>query len=76
MRRNASAQPNTIALCKKHSVAVGIHTGGVEYTQKYLELGCNFVTLGSDSGHMMKSAAKELAAARGSQEKQRESTGY
>ena len=65
-----------IALCKKHSVAVGIHTGGIEYTQKYLELGCNFVTLGSDSGHMMKSAAKELAAARGSQEKQRESTGY
>jgi 4-hydroxy-2-oxoheptanedioate aldolase len=65
-----------IGLCKKHGVAVGIHTGGIEYTQKYLALGCNFVTLGSDSGHMTKNAAKELAAARGSQEKQRESTGY
>jgi 2-keto-3-deoxy-L-rhamnonate aldolase RhmA len=65
-----------IGLCKKHGVAVGIHTGGIEYTQKYLALGCNFVTLGSDAGHMAKNAAKELAAARGSQEKQRESTGY
>jgi 4-hydroxy-2-oxoheptanedioate aldolase len=65
-----------LALCKKHGVAAGIHTGGIEYTQKYLELGFNFVTLGSDSGHMTKHAAKELAAARGGQEKQRESSGY
>ncbi len=65
-----------IGLCKKHNVAVGIHTGGIEYTQKYLALGCNFVTLGSDSGHMMKNAVKELAAARGGQAQQRESTGY
>ena len=28
-----------LALCKKHKVAAGIHTGGIEYTQKYLELG-------------------------------------
>ncbi|NCF33755.1 MAG: 2,4-dihydroxyhept-2-ene-1,7-dioic acid aldolase [Proteobacteria bacterium] len=65
-----------IGLCKKHDVAVGIHTGGIEYTQKYWALGCNFVTLGSDAGHIAKNAAKELAAVRGNQEKQRESTGY
>ena len=49
---------------QKHGVAVGIHTGGIEYTQKYLELGCNFIAMGSDSGHMMKAAVKELAEAR------------
>lgn len=60
----------------RHSKAIGIHTSSLAYAQKYLELGFNFVTLGSESGHMMKNAAKELAAARGTQESQRESTGY
>jgi 2-keto-3-deoxy-L-rhamnonate aldolase RhmA len=64
------------SVCKANDVAIGIHTGGLEYTQKYLELGFNFVTLGSESGHMMKNAARELSAARGVQEKQRETTGY
>jgi hypothetical protein len=41
-----------------------------------LALGFNFVTLGSDSGHMTKNAVKELAAARGGVETQRENTGY
>ena len=64
------------ATCKNAGIACGIHTSSLEYTQKYLELGMNYVTLGSESGHMMKNAAKELAEARGTQEKQRESTGY
>ena len=64
------------SVCKSHGVAIGIHTSSLEYAQKYLSLGFNFVTLGSDSGHMTKNAAKELAAARGTQEQQRESTGY
>jgi len=64
------------SVCQANQVAIGIHTSSLEYTQKYLELGFNFVTLGSESGHMMKNAAKELAAARGTQEQQRESTGY
>ncbi|MEM7079949.1 MAG: aldolase/citrate lyase family protein [Pseudomonadota bacterium] len=63
-------------VCRKHNVAIGIHTGSLKYTQKYLELGMNFVTLGSDSGFMARGAFKELAEARGTQEKQRESTGY
>lgn len=63
-------------VCRKHEVAIGIHTSSLEYAQKYLDLGFNFVTLGSESGHMMKNAARELAAARGTTEKKRESTGY
>jgi len=34
------------------------------------------VTLGSDGGWLMGAAARELAAARGSQEESREKTGY
>ena len=64
------------SICQKHGVAIGIHTSSLEYTRKYLELGFNFVTLGSDAGHMAKNAASELAAARGTVEKERESTGY
>lgn len=63
-------------VCRKHDIAIGIHTSSLEYTQKYLALGFNFVTLRSESGHMMTNAAKELAAAKGSVEQQRESTGY
>lgn len=62
--------------CADAGIACGIHTSSLEYTQKYLAEGMNYVTLGSDSGHMTKNAAKELAAARGSVEEQRESTGY
>ena len=65
-----------VATCKKHGVPVGIHTGGLAYTQRRLEAGFNFVTLGSDGGFMMKAVAADLAAARDSQEKERESTGY
>lgn len=64
------------AACKANGIAMGIHTSSLEYTQKYLDLGFNFVTLGSESGHMMKNAAKELAAARGTVQEKRESTGY
>ncbi len=64
------------SVARDNGIAIGIHTSSLEYTQKYLELGFNFVTLGSESGHMMKNAARELAAARGTQEQQRESTGY
>ncbi len=65
-----------LATAKKHGVAAGIHTSSLEYTQKYLALGFHFVTLATDSVHMVKNAARELAAARGTQQQQRESTGY
>ncbi len=62
--------------CNAHGLAAGIHTSSLEYAQKYLALGFHFVTLGSESGHMIKNAARELAAARGTAEEKRESTGY
>jgi 2-keto-3-deoxy-L-rhamnonate aldolase RhmA len=64
------------SVCVKHNLAIGIHTSSLDYAQKYLSLGFNFVTLGSDAGHMMKNAGRELAAARGTAQAQRESTGY
>ena len=64
------------SVCKAAGKAIGIHTSSLEFTQKYLSLGFNFVTLGSESGHMMKNAAKELSEARGTVTEQRESTGY
>ncbi|HBK18007.1 MAG TPA: 2,4-dihydroxyhept-2-ene-1,7-dioic acid aldolase, partial [Gammaproteobacteria bacterium] len=62
--------------CKAHGLAAGIHTSSLEFTQKYLALGFNFVTLAGDVGHMAKNAARELAAARGTEGPSRESTGY
>ncbi len=62
--------------CRAHGIAAGIHTSSLEYTQKYLELGFHFVTLGSESGHMMQNAARELAQARGTAQSRRENTGY
>jgi 4-hydroxy-2-oxoheptanedioate aldolase len=62
--------------CQQHNLPVGIHTGGLKFAQKRLEAGFNFVTLGGDTGFMMKAAYSDLAAARGTQEKVRENTGY
>ena len=58
-----------LASCRKHGVPVGIHTGGLAYTQRRLEAGFNFVTLGTDSGFLMQAVNSDLAAARGTQEK-------
>ncbi len=62
--------------CKKHKVPVGIHTGGIAYTQIRLAAGFNFVTLNSDAGFMATALYAELAAARGTLKKERENTGY
>ena len=62
--------------CHRHGLAIGIHTGSLEYTRRYLDFGFNFVTLGSDLGFMVRTAAADLAAIRGTMEKQREKTGY
>jgi 4-hydroxy-2-oxoheptanedioate aldolase len=62
--------------CRSHGVAAGIHTSSLAYTQRYLEAGFNFVTLGSDAGFMLRQAGHDLAAARGSVAGEREKTGY
>lgn len=62
--------------CKKHKVPVGIHTGGIAYTQIRLAAGFDFVTLNSDTGFMATAMYAELASARGGIRKDRENTGY
>jgi 4-hydroxy-2-oxoheptanedioate aldolase len=54
-----------IKACQRHGVAPGIHTNSVEYTQKYLDLGCLMVTLGSDTGFMTAKATADLHTVRG-----------
>jgi 4-hydroxy-2-oxoheptanedioate aldolase len=65
-----------LATCKRHRVPAGIHTSSLAWAQRRLAAGFEFVTLGSDAGFMMSAAARELAAARGAAEQQRERTGY
>lgn len=74
--KHAATVQQILDACRKHGVAAGIHTSSLEYTQRYLEHGFNMITLGSDGGWLMAGAARELAAARGTQEEGREKTGY
>ena len=50
--------------CRRHGVTPGIHTGSVDYSTKYLELGFQMVTLGSDTGFMTARATADLAQVR------------
>ena len=54
--------------CRATGVATGIHTSSVKYTRRYLDLGFNFVTLGSDARFMAKAATADLAAVHGGRE--------
>jgi len=74
--KHAETVQKILDACRKHGVAAGIHTSSLAYTQRYLAAGFNLITLGSDSGFMMRMAAQELATAKGTQAEQREKTGY
>ena len=63
--RHLEAVRSILDACRRHGVTPGIHTGSVEYASKYLELGFQMVTLGSDTGWMTARAAFDLAAVRG-----------
>ena len=56
---------NILTACKKAGIAAGIHTGSLDYSKRYLEMGFNLVTLGADSAFMGRLARQELRAARG-----------
>ena len=63
--------------CKKHNIGAGIHTGSLDYTKRYLEMGFNMVTLGTDNAFMGRLARQELGEARGDSGISKvESTGY
>ena len=70
----------TVALiqttCRKHGVAIGIHTSSQAFTRRYLDMGFNLVTITSDLRAMLRAAGEDLAAARRSSAQQREETGY
>ncbi|MEX2327175.1 MAG: aldolase/citrate lyase family protein [Pseudomonadales bacterium] len=50
--------------CKKHGIAAGIHTGGMEFTRRFLDQGFHMVTLATDNGLLGRMARSELKAAR------------
>ena len=52
------------ATARKHGCHVGIHTGSLEYTKRYLEQGFDLVMLGSDTAFMGRLANQELRSAR------------
>ncbi len=64
------------ATCRRHNVAIGIHTSSLEYTRRYLEQGFHMVTLGTDSAFMQRMARKELSEARTHAVKEVENSGY
>ena len=51
--------------CRRHGVAPGMHTGGLEFTTKWLKAGFRMVTMGSDLGAMREKVAWDLATVRG-----------
>lgn len=65
-----------LAACRKNNIAAGIHTGSLQQTQFHLEQGFNFVTLGTDSAFMARTASTELAQAKETAAVERENTGY
>ncbi len=62
--------------CAQAGIAVGIHTSSVQYTRRFLDMGFQFVTLGTDSGFMQRAALADLRAVRDSSKKDVEKTGY
>jgi 4-hydroxy-2-oxoheptanedioate aldolase len=74
--RHLATVENIQAICKSHGVPVGIHTNSLDFAKRRLAAGFDFVTLGTDSGFLMQAVNSELAAARGVQRRDRESTGY
>jgi 4-hydroxy-2-oxoheptanedioate aldolase len=48
------------AACRRHGVTPGIHTGSAEFTKKWLKVGFQMVTLGTDSGFMRARAVADL----------------
>jgi 4-hydroxy-2-oxoheptanedioate aldolase len=55
---------NIVSVCKAANVPCGCHTSSLAWAQRRLQMGFNFVTLGSDAGFMMRAANSELRAAK------------
>jgi len=73
---HAAAVQKILEACQTAGIAAGIHTSSLEYTQRYLAAGFNFVTLGSDAGFMMRAAADDLMTLRNAEVRSGDKTGY
>jgi len=58
------AQQKIAEACKRHGVVAGIHNSTATYALKMIAQGYQFVTLASDSRHMARKAAEEVAVVR------------
>ena len=52
---------NILKHAKKHNIIAGIHNGTPEYAKKMIEIGFQFVTIGSDQRHMSSGARSTVA---------------
>lgn len=60
--KHEAAVARILEACRRHGVAPGIHTASVEFTQRYLDMGFQMVTLGSEYHWMRNGAAADLGA--------------
>ncbi|MBT7369054.1 MAG: 2,4-dihydroxyhept-2-ene-1,7-dioic acid aldolase, partial [Gammaproteobacteria bacterium] len=61
---HAETVTHILQTAKKHGIAAGIHTTGVEQTRLYIDQGFHMVTLGSDKQFMERLARTELKTVR------------
>ena len=64
-----------LKVAKKHKLLAGIHNGTAEYAQKMINIGFDFVTIGSDQ-RFMSSGAKEVIEKLKGSTKEIDSKGY
>ena len=63
---HAAAVGQIQAACRKHDIAIGMHTASAAFARRYLEMGFQFVTIGSDLNFLTGAAGNRLAAVRAS----------
>ena len=62
--RHVATVNHIYATARRHGIHVGMHTGSLEYTKRYLEQGFDMVMLGADISFMNRMASMELQTAR------------
>ncbi|NWF71047.1 MAG: 2,4-dihydroxyhept-2-ene-1,7-dioic acid aldolase [Chloroflexi bacterium] len=65
-----------LAAAKRHSIAVGMHTGSTAYARKMIEHGMQFVTIQSDTEMLRQAAAANVASIRAQPAPSKRADGY
>ena len=63
--KHAETVTHIYETARKHNINVGIHTGSLKFTKRFLKQGFDMVMLGADSAFMSRMATMELNEARG-----------